>query len=158
MLTLFSFFCLLFFFLSWYLQDSNSSSISISRSSPTSSGYKSQQSAAPSPTPVPYPRAPFRAHAVPSCGNVDSPAAGFQEWNRGSASTMTTTSSGGATAASDIVSTTPANTSLLWAVTSLDAVPPGSILINPQTGQPFYNADGSAYRYDPKIPLPFQVN
>lgn len=60
-------------------------------------------------------------------------------------------------AAAEIVSTTPANTSLLWAVTSLDAVPPGSILINPQTGQPFYNADGSAYRYDPQLPLPFQV-
>lgn len=49
------------------------------------------------------------------------------------------------------------NATLLWAVTSLDDVPVGSILINPQTGQPFYNSDGSAYRYDPHLPLPFQV-
>ena len=48
-------------------------------------------------------------------------------------------------------------TSLLWAVTSLDAVPSGSILINPHSGQPFYNSDGSMYRYDPNQPLPFQV-
>ena len=46
---------------------------------------------------------------------------------------------------------------LLWAVTSLDAVPAGSVLINPQSGQPFYNADGSPYRFDPHQPLPFHV-
>ena len=47
---------------------------------------------------------------------------------------------------------------LLWAVTSLDAVPAGSVLINPQSGQPFYNADGSPYRFDPHQPLPFQID
>ncbi|XP_046652235.1 R3H domain-containing protein 2-like isoform X4 [Daphnia pulicaria] len=140
-------------------EDSNSSSISISRSSPTSSGYKSQHSAAPSPTPVPSnSRAvPLRTPAATcnsSCNNIESQNAGGynQEWNRANATV------GGATATTPEIVTPPTNNAtLLWAVTSLDDVPAGSILINPQTGQPFYNSDGSAYRYDPHLPLPFQV-
>ncbi len=50
------------------------------------------------------------------------------------------------------------STTVLWAVSSLDAVPPGSMLINPQTGEPFYNPDGTPYRFDPLHPLPFVVS
>ncbi|CAG0898875.1 unnamed protein product [Darwinula stevensoni] len=46
----------------------------------------------------------------------------------------------------------PSNQPVLWAVTSIDSVPPGSILINPQTGQPLINPDGSFYRFDPGNP------
>ncbi|XP_059471552.1 cAMP-regulated phosphoprotein 21 isoform X2 [Neocloeon triangulifer] len=41
---------------------------------------------------------------------------------------------------------------LMWAVSSMDSVPAGSLLINPQTGQPYLNSDGSVYRYDPSNP------
>lgn len=90
-----------------------------------------------------------------SCNNIESQNAGGynQEWNRANATV------GGATATTPEIVTPPTNNAtLLWAVTSLDDVPAGSILINPQTGQPFYNSDGSAYRYDPHLPLPFQVS
>ncbi|XP_065338569.1 R3H domain-containing protein 1 isoform X3 [Cloeon dipterum] len=41
---------------------------------------------------------------------------------------------------------------LMWAVSNMDSVPAGSLLINPQTGQPYLNSDGSVYRYDPSNP------
>ncbi|KYN11654.1 R3H domain-containing protein 1 [Trachymyrmex cornetzi] len=44
---------------------------------------------------------------------------------------------------------------VMWAVTSLSSVPPGSIIINPQTNQPYTNTDGSIYRYDPDNPPKF---
>ena len=139
------------------MQDSNSSSISISRSSPTSSGYKSQQSAAPSPTPLANgSRVSLRAATAASCNSscsIDSQNGYQSEWN---VRPTTTTTASNETSAS--ITTPTTNATLLWAVTSLDAVPAGSILINPQTGQPFFNPDGSAYRYDPQLPLPFQVS
>ena len=141
------------------MQDSNSSSISISRSSPTSSGYKSQQSAAPSPTPLANgSRVSLRAAhgTATSCNSscsIDSQNGYQSEWN---VRPTTTTTASNETSAS--ITTPTTNATLLWAVTSLDAVPAGSILINPQTGQPFFNPDGSAYRYDPQLPLPFQVS
>ncbi|XP_032780844.2 uncharacterized protein LOC116919078 isoform X2 [Daphnia magna] len=142
-------------------EDSNASSISISRSSPTSSGYKSQHSAAPSPTPVANSRMiPLRAQPTSCNSSMESQcAAGCQEWNQPGANAGNS-SSGAVTTTPETVSTnnTPTtNATLLWAVTSLDDVPAGSILINPQTGLPFYNPDGSAYRYNPHLPLPFQV-
>lgn len=44
---------------------------------------------------------------------------------------------------------------VMWAVTSLSSVPPGSIIINPQTNQPYTNTDGSIYRFDPDNPPKF---
>uniref|UniRef100_A0A1B6DE93 cAMP-regulated phosphoprotein 21 n=2 Tax=Clastoptera arizonana TaxID=38151 RepID=A0A1B6DE93_9HEMI len=41
---------------------------------------------------------------------------------------------------------------VMWAVTSLAVVPRGSIIINPQTGQPCTNLDGSIYHFDPDNP------
>ncbi|KAL3288473.1 hypothetical protein HHI36_002916 [Cryptolaemus montrouzieri] len=38
---------------------------------------------------------------------------------------------------------------IVWAVTDIDSVPKGSLIINPQTGQPIKNPDGSLYHYDP---------
>lgn len=40
----------------------------------------------------------------------------------------------------------------MWAVTSIASVPPGSVIINPQTNQPYVNPDGSIYRFDPDNP------
>lgn len=37
----------------------------------------------------------------------------------------------------------------VWVASSMSVIPPGSVLINPQTGQPFMNPDGSVYRFQP---------
>jgi encore-like protein len=39
---------------------------------------------------------------------------------------------------------------VMWAVSNISSVPPGSVIINPQTNQPYTNQDGSLYRFDPK--------
>ncbi|XP_049823795.1 cAMP-regulated phosphoprotein 21 isoform X3 [Aethina tumida] len=41
---------------------------------------------------------------------------------------------------------------LVWAVTDIHNVPKGSVIINPQTGKPIKNQDGSIYHYDPDNP------
>ncbi|XP_050669162.1 uncharacterized protein LOC126968294 isoform X2 [Leptidea sinapis] len=41
---------------------------------------------------------------------------------------------------------------LVWAVTDIAAVPPGAIVIHPQTGRPLTNPDGSLYHFDPANP------
>ncbi|XP_013143056.1 PREDICTED: uncharacterized protein LOC106106943 [Papilio polytes] len=41
---------------------------------------------------------------------------------------------------------------LVWAVTDLAAVPPGALVIHPQTGRPLTNPDGSVYHFDPANP------
>ncbi|XP_073981672.1 R3H domain containing protein encore isoform X3 [Rhodnius prolixus] len=46
----------------------------------------------------------------------------------------------------------PEPETVVWAVSDLASVPPGSMLIHPQTGQPYTNADGSIYHYDPSNP------
>ncbi|CAG9813177.1 unnamed protein product [Phaedon cochleariae] len=43
---------------------------------------------------------------------------------------------------------------VVWAVTDMQNVPKGSIIINPQTGKPLKNEDGSLYHYDPHNPPP----
>ncbi|XP_030766514.1 cAMP-regulated phosphoprotein 21 isoform X2 [Sitophilus oryzae] len=43
---------------------------------------------------------------------------------------------------------------VVWAVTDMCNVPKGSIIINPETGKPFKNGDGSIYHYDPSNPPP----
>ncbi|KAJ0170350.1 hypothetical protein K1T71_014278 [Dendrolimus kikuchii] len=42
--------------------------------------------------------------------------------------------------------------SVVWAVTDMSAVPPGAIVIHPQTGRPLTNPDGSIYHFDPANP------
>ncbi|XP_073964523.1 uncharacterized protein [Choristoneura fumiferana] len=41
---------------------------------------------------------------------------------------------------------------VVWAVTDLSSVPPGALVIHPQTGRPLTNADGSVYHFDPANP------
>ncbi|KAG8227561.1 hypothetical protein J437_LFUL000661 [Ladona fulva] len=57
-------------------------------------------------------------------------------------------------ASSDVVhpSVPLGNNAVMWAVTSMESVPPGSVLINPQTGQPYVNSDGTIYRFNPANP------
>lgn len=43
---------------------------------------------------------------------------------------------------------------IVWAVTDIQNVPKGSLIINPQTGQPLKNEDGTLYHYDPNNVLP----
>ncbi|KAK7072946.1 R3H domain-containing protein 1, partial [Halocaridina rubra] len=47
---------------------------------------------------------------------------------------------------------------VMWAVTDMEAVPPGAMLINPQSGQPYMNSDGSVYRFDPNNPPQLSPN
>ncbi|XP_054731765.1 protein encore-like isoform X2 [Anastrepha obliqua] len=54
-------------------------------------------------------------------------------------------------------STTMSSRGLVWAVTDITSVPKGSVLINPQTLQPFVNQDGSIYHFDPSNLPPNQV-
>ncbi|XP_048780900.2 cAMP-regulated phosphoprotein 21-like isoform X3 [Ostrea edulis] len=42
----------------------------------------------------------------------------------------------------------------LWVASDYRNIPPGAIIINPQTGQPYSNPDGSVYTYNPNMPLP----
>lgn len=37
----------------------------------------------------------------------------------------------------------------IWVASTIDQIPPGSIIINPQSGEPYINADGSIYRWYP---------
>lgn len=51
-----------------------------------------------------------------------------------------------------VTSPEPGGQTVMWAVTSISSVPPGSVIINPQTNQPYTNPDGSVYRFDPDNP------
>lgn len=42
----------------------------------------------------------------------------------------------------------------LWVASDYRNIPPGAIIINPQTGQPYSNPDGSVYTHNPNLPLP----
>ncbi|XP_011503749.1 PREDICTED: uncharacterized protein LOC105366860 [Ceratosolen solmsi marchali] len=46
---------------------------------------------------------------------------------------------------------------VIWVISSMSSVPPGSIIINPQTNQPYMNQDGSLYRFDPNNPPKFFI-
>uniref|UniRef100_A0A914XPW2 R3H domain-containing protein n=1 Tax=Plectus sambesii TaxID=2011161 RepID=A0A914XPW2_9BILA len=46
---------------------------------------------------------------------------------------------------------------VIFAVASLDQVPPGAMILNPHTGQPYVTAQGNAYRYNPYAPVPAGV-
>ena len=43
-------------------------------------------------------------------------------------------------------------TQVVWAVSDVATVPPGSVLINPDNGTPYLNSDGSVYLFDPNNP------
>ncbi|XP_069703503.1 cAMP-regulated phosphoprotein 21 isoform X2 [Periplaneta americana] len=116
-------------------QDSGSSMSS--RLSPSSSGYKSQSqrsdttmSATPSPTATPVSQLSISSSNQPQISS------------HGALSPQHTPES----------NSQDQNQTVMWAVTSMASVPPGSVLINPQTGQPYVNSDGSVYRYDPANP------
>ncbi|XP_017884862.1 cAMP-regulated phosphoprotein 21 isoform X3 [Ceratina calcarata] len=106
-------------------QDSGASMCS--RLSPSSSGYKSQSQ---------------RSDATISPSPSPSPVA-------------TMTCSHTQVSSQDFASPDSNNQTVMWAVTSISSVPPGSIIINPQTNQPYTNPDGSIYRFDPENPPKF---
>ncbi|CAL7933211.1 unnamed protein product [Xylocopa violacea] len=106
-------------------QDSGASMCS--RLSPSSSGYKSQSQ---------------RSDATISPSPSPSPVA-----------TMTCNHTH--VSSQDLASPESNNQTVMWAVTSISSVPPGSIIINPQTNQPYTNPDGSIYRFDPDNPPKF---
>jgi len=37
----------------------------------------------------------------------------------------------------------------IWVASAIEKIPPGSLIINPQTGKPYLNPDGSVYRWYP---------
>nr|CAD7405100.1 unnamed protein product [Timema cristinae] len=80
-------------------------------------------------------------------------SSGYKSQSQRSDATMSATPSPTATPVSNSqVSSHSPDRTVMWAVTSISSVPPGSLLINPETGQPYVNPDGSAYRYDPANP------
>lgn len=98
-----------------------------SRLSPSSSGYKSQSQ---------------RSDATISPSPSPSPVAAM-------------TCSHTQVSSQDLVSPESNVQTVMWAVTNISSVPPGSIIINPQTNQPYTNADGTIYRFDPDNPPKF---
>ncbi|XP_065166582.1 cAMP-regulated phosphoprotein 21 isoform X2 [Atheta coriaria] len=112
-------------------QDSSASSVSW-HLSPSSSGYKTQSQRSESITPSPT-STPFYSSNDSSSIRQDSTA----------------------TNASDIpLQNDDDNQQVVWAVTNIQSVPKGSVIINPQTGQPIKNHDGTLYHHDPNNPLP----
>ncbi|XP_065581371.1 R3H domain-containing protein 1-like isoform X2 [Artemia franciscana] len=114
------------------------SSASVSRLSPSSSGYKSSH---------------------PSDGSATVSTNTSPTLNAGSKRRLHETRP--SKLASDISESQESTEEdvpfVLWAVSSLDSVPEGSVLISPATGKPFLNHDGTVYRYDSRRPLPFQA-
>ncbi|GJQ81038.1 putative nucleic acid binding protein [Trypoxylus dichotomus] len=114
------------------LSDSAASSVSW-RLSPSSSGYKTQsqrsESVTPSPTSTPY-------------------MSGDSIRQDSTASVATNTSE------QPSPSDEHATEQTVWVLTDLHNTPKGSVIINPQTGQPLKNQDGSIYHYDPSNPPP----
>lgn len=98
-----------------------------SRLSPSSSGYKSQSQ---------------RSDATISPSPSPSPVAAM-------------TCSHTQVSSQDLASPESNGQTVMWAVSSISSVPPGSIIINPQTNQPYTNADGTIYRFDPDNPPKF---
>lgn len=112
-------------------QDSNTSTISW-RLSPSSSGYKSQSQRSDSVTPSPT-ATPLQLSDISGKNSLEEPLhRSISEEDREKMG----------------------DNQIVWAVTDMQSVPKGSILINPQSGQPFTNQDGSIYHYDPSNPPP----
>lgn len=113
-----------------WIADSGASSTVSWRLSPSSSGYKSQSQVSESVTPSPT--------STPNLSLVDS--SGRHE--------------SVATAYSDCIDKEKLDSHLVWAVSDINTVPRGSIIIDPQTGHAVKNIDGSLYHYDPQNPPP----
>ncbi|XP_034951813.1 protein encore isoform X2 [Chelonus insularis] len=103
-------------------QDSGASMCS--RLSPSSSGYKSQSQ---------------RSDATISPSPSPSPIPTIP-CNHGQSSQNST------------LDVPQSNDTVIWAVSNISSVPPGSIIMNPRTNQPYINPDGSIYRFDPENP------
>lgn len=94
------------------------------RLSPSSSGYKSQSQMSESVTPSPT----STPHPLGDTSRQDSAFSDAPDKG--------------------------ADSHIVWAVTDIQSVPKGSIIIDPQTGEPMKNDDGSLYHYDPTNPPP----
>lgn len=114
-------------------QDSGASNVSW-RLSPSSSGYKSQSQISESVTPSPT--------STPNL-LVDSAR---QDLTNSNINMMT------GEPPTPMIEKEMTEPQLIWAVSDIHSVPKGSIIINPQTGQPVKNVDGSLYHYDPLNP------
>lgn len=119
-------------------QDSSTSTISW-RLSPSSSGYKSQSQRSDSVTPSPT-ATPLQLSDMSGKNSLEEPIQSISE-------------------ETDLIrrgleEKIGKDNKILWAVTDMQSVPKGSILINPETGQPFTNQDGSIYHFDPSNPPP----
>lgn len=103
------------------------------RLSPSSSGYKTQsqsiQSDSVTPSPTGYESGGDQTPEPPT--HAEDAAA-----SSGATASASLSASGGACG-------------VVWAVTDMASVPPGSVLIDPQTLQPIVNRDGSIYHFDP---------
>ncbi|XP_077082261.1 R3H domain-containing protein 1 isoform X4 [Siphateles boraxobius] len=124
--------------------DSTASSKSMGKLSKTSSdssssvGSSSGSLSRPAQLPLPAP-------VVPHPGRGFTPAAPLPAVPIGGSATVPVSQS--ATTNSNI------NTNASFYIVPLDttAIPPGSVLLNPQTGQPFVNPDGSPVIYNPAM-------
>ncbi|XP_068621817.1 cAMP-regulated phosphoprotein 21 [Battus philenor] len=74
-------------------------------------------------------------------------SSGYKTLSLRSTDSVTPSPTGGASPEPGIESGT-----LVWAVTDLSSVPPGALVIHPQTGRPLTNPDGSLYHFDPANP------
>ncbi|KAJ8925531.1 hypothetical protein NQ315_009370 [Exocentrus adspersus] len=110
-------------------QDSAASSVSW-RLSPSSSGYKSQSQMSESVTPSPT--------------STPHPISDSRQNSNGSSENQDNKN--------DI-----SGSHIVWAVTDIHNVPKGSVIINPQTGKPLINEDGTVYHYDPSNPPPGMI-
>ncbi|CAH1975871.1 unnamed protein product [Acanthoscelides obtectus] len=122
-------------------QDSAASSVSW-RLSPSSSGYKSQsqmsESVTPSPTSTPH------QGAGPQIGvGAGPPQPQMLE---------------GEEVPAALRKCGHRDSHIVWAVTDIHNVPLGSLIIDPETGKPLKNDDGSAYHYDPNNLPPLLVH
>ncbi|XP_048002405.1 cAMP-regulated phosphoprotein 21-like [Leguminivora glycinivorella] len=72
-------------------------------------------------------------------------SSGYKTLSLRSTDSVTPSPTGGA-------SPEPGTESVVFAVADLNCVPPGALVIHPQTGRPLTNPDGSVYHFDPQNP------
>ncbi|XP_050359008.1 R3H domain-containing protein 2-like isoform X2 [Nymphalis io] len=78
-------------------------------------------------------------------------SSGYKTLSLRSSDSVTPSPTGGASPEPNVEGAT-----LVWAVTDMSAVPPGALVIHPQTGRPLTNPDGSLYHFDPQNPPAIQ--
>ncbi|XP_026316230.1 cAMP-regulated phosphoprotein 21-like [Hyposmocoma kahamanoa] len=85
-------------------------------------------------------------------------SSGYRTLSLHSTDSVTPSPTGGASP-EPMASTTGEGVAVVWAVTDLSAVPPGAIVLHPQTGRPLTNPDGSVYHFEPDNPPPlYNIN